>query len=90
MGLPMIWVVVKYKKMRFLATLRRTTFYISLSRDLAVGTLLNVVLLAYVSDENFIPSKAKLIVFHNTTKIERAKKNNRGLRQTPSSTMSQS
>ena len=40
--------------------------------------------------ENFIPSRAKLIVVHNTTKIERAKKNNRGLRQSPSSTMSQS
>ena len=60
--------------MRFLATLRRATFYISLSRDSVVGTLLNVTLLAYVSDENVIPSMAKLIVFHSKTKIEQRRK----------------
>ena len=38
----MIWVDVKYLKMRFLVTLKRTTFYNSLSRGLAVGILLNV------------------------------------------------
>ena len=55
MGLPIVWVVVKYEKMRFLATLRRTTFYISLSRSSAVGTLLNVALLAYVSKGKLYP-----------------------------------
>jgi len=39
-----IWVDVKYLKMRFLVTLKRTTFYISLSRGLAVAY--NVALLA--------------------------------------------
>ena len=52
MDLPMIWVVVKYKKMMFLATLRRTTFYISLSRGLGVGTLLNIALLASMNSSN--------------------------------------
>ena len=39
-------------KMRFLATLRRTTFYISLSRGSAVGTLLNIALLASMISSN--------------------------------------
>ena len=47
----MSWVVVKYEKMRFLATLRRATFYILLSRGYAIRTLLNVTLLVYDSDE---------------------------------------
>ena len=47
----MSWVVVQYEKMRFLATLRRATFYISLSKGSVIGILLNVTLLAYASDE---------------------------------------
>ena len=74
----MVWVVVKYEKMRFLATLRRTTFYISLSRDSAVGTLLNDAYLLMFQRKNCIPSRAKLIVVHSTSKIERAKKNYSG------------
>ena len=54
----MSWVVVKYEKMRFLATLRRATFYISLYRGSAIGTLLNVTLLAYASDEKLYPAHA--------------------------------
>ena len=54
----MSWVVVKYEKMRFLATLRRATFYISLSRGSAIGTLLNVTLLAYASDKKLYPAHA--------------------------------
>ena len=50
--------VVKYEKMRFLATLRRATFYISLSRGSEIGTLLNVTLLAYASDEKLYPAHA--------------------------------
>ena len=50
--------VVKYEKMRFLATLRRATFYISLSRGSAIGTLLNVTLLGYASDEKLYPAHA--------------------------------
>ena len=50
--------VVKYEKMRFLATLRRATFYISLSRGYAIGTLLNVTLPAYASDEKLYPAHA--------------------------------
>ena len=56
----MSWVVVKYEKMRFLATLRRATFYISLSKGSAIGTLLNVTLLAYASDEKLYPAHAKI------------------------------
>ena len=41
-----------------LATLRRTTFYISLSRGSAIGTLLNIALLAYASDEKLYPAHA--------------------------------
>ena len=48
--------VVKYEKMRFLATFRRATFYISLSRGSTIGTLLNVTLLAYASDEKLDPA----------------------------------
>ena len=55
----MVWVVVKYEKMRFLTMLRRATFYISLSRGSAVGTLLNVTLLAYVLDEKAFLAHAK-------------------------------
>ena len=61
----MSWVVVKYEKMRFLATLSRATFRISLSKGSAIGTLLNVTLLAYASDEKLyfapgiFPNKAK-------------------------------
>ena len=36
--------------------------------------MLNVTLLAYVSDENVILSMAKLLVFHSTTKIEQRRK----------------
>ena len=36
--------------------LRRATFYILLSRGSAIGTLLNVTLLAYASDEKLNPS----------------------------------
>ena len=54
----MSWVVVKYEKMRFLATLRRETFYISLSKGSATGTLLNVTVLAYASDEKLYPAHA--------------------------------
>ena len=50
--------VVKYEKMRFLATLRRATFYISLSRGSAIGKLLNVTLLAYASDEKLYSARA--------------------------------
>ena len=52
--------VVKYEKMRFLATLRRTTFYISLSRGSAIGTFLNVTLLANASDEKLNPAHANV------------------------------
>ena len=52
MELPMIWVDVEYLKMGFLVTLKRTTFYISLSRGLAVGTLLNAALLASMNSSN--------------------------------------
>ena len=67
----------KVPKMRFLAMLRRRSFYISLSRGLAVGTLLNIALLAsmnssqsYTSDEKALScvynfSRFKLIVVHN-------------------------
>ena len=51
-------VIVKYKKMRLLATLRRATFYISLSIGSAIGTLLNVTLLAYASDEKLLFARA--------------------------------
>ena len=54
----MSWVVVKYENMRFLATLRRATFYISLSKSSAIGTLLNVTLLAYASDEKLYSAPA--------------------------------
>ena len=37
---------------------RRATFYISLSRGSAIGTLLNVTLLAYASDEKLYPAHA--------------------------------
>ena len=50
--------VVKYEKMWFLATLRRATLYISLSKGSAIGTLLNVTLLAYASDEKLDPAHA--------------------------------
>ena len=54
----MTWVVVQYEKMRFLATLRRAVFYISLSKGSAIGTLLNVTLLAYASDEKLYSARA--------------------------------
>ena len=44
--------------MRFLATLRRATFYISLSKGSATGILLNVTLLAYASDEQLYSTRA--------------------------------
>ena len=67
--------------MRFLATLRRATFYILLSRGSAIGILLNVTLLAYASDEKLNPAHAKfpnhaIIVIRK--KIELAKKAQRG------------
>ena len=73
----MSWVVVKYEKMRFLATLRRATFYISLYRGSAIGTLLNVTLLAYASDEKLYPAHANFPNHANRSsqkKIELAKK----------------
>ena len=51
-------VILKYEKMRFLATLRRATFYISLSRGSAIGKLLNVNLLAYASDDKLYSTRA--------------------------------
>ena len=51
----MSWMVVKYEKMRFLAMLRRA---ILLSRGSAIGTLLNVILLAYALDEKLYPAHA--------------------------------
>ena len=62
----MVWVVVKYEKMRFLAKLRRATFYIPRS----IGTLLNVTILAYASDEKLYPAHAnfKLIVVRTKEK----------------------
>ena len=86
MGLPMVWVVVKYKKWGSWprSDVRRSISHFP--RDLAVGTLLNVVLLAYVSDENFI---LHIQIFQGQAnrssqrKIERAKKNSRSLRPTP-------
>ena len=71
----MSWVVVKYEKMRFLATLRRATFNILLFRGSAIGTLLNVTLLVMLQTKGFIlrmqifrikqkkTSDAKIIVF---------------------------
>ena len=73
--------VVKYEKMRFLATLRRATFYVLLSRGSAIGTLLNVTLLAYASDEKLNPAHANFPNHGNRSsqkKIELAKKAQRG------------
>ena len=53
-----LWVFVKYEKMRFLTTLRRATFYISLFRGSAIGSLLNVTLLAYASNKKLYPAHA--------------------------------
>ena len=50
--------VVKYETIMFLATLKRATIYISLSRGYAIGTLLNVTLPAYASDEKLYPAHA--------------------------------
>ena len=55
--------------MRFLATLRRATFYISLSKGSAIGILLNVTLLAYASDEKLYSARAN---FPNQAKPNRA------------------
>ena len=66
------WVVVKYEKMRSLALLRCATFYISLSRGSAIGTLLNVTLLAYASDEKLYPAHAN---FPNHANRSSQKKN---------------
>ena len=55
--------------MRFLATLRRATFYISLSKGSAIEKLLNVTLLAYASDEKLYSAHAN---FPNQAKRNRA------------------
>ena len=65
----MNWVIIKYETMRFLATLRRATFYILLSRGSAIGTLINVTLLAYASDEKLYSAHAN---FLNQAKKNRA------------------
>ena len=68
--------------MRFLATLRRATFYISLSKGSAIGKLLNVTLLAYASDEKLYSTRAKFP--NQAKKIELAtKKNSRSSQQSP-------
>ena len=79
--------------MRFLATLRRTTFYISLSRGLAVGTLLNVALLASMNSSKLCfrrkSSIPRMQIFQGQAnrssqqKLERVKrnKNNHSLQQ---------
>ena len=64
--------------MRFLATLRRATFYILLSRGSAIGTLLNVTLLAYDSDEKRYSAHANFPNHANSSsqnKIELANNN---------------
>ena len=73
--------VVKYEKSRFLATLRRTTFYILLSRGSAIGTSLNVTLLAYASDQKLNPAHANFPNHASRSSqknIELAKKAQRG------------
>ena len=82
----MSWVVIKYEKMRFLATLRRATFYILLSRGSAIGTLLDVTLLAYASDEKLYSAHANFLNQANRssqTKIELATENSRVCNKAP-------
>ena len=55
--------------MRFLATLRRATFYVLLSRGSAIGILLNATLLAYASDEKLYSTR---VDFPNQAKRNRA------------------
>ena len=74
----MSWVVVKYEKMRFLATLRRATFNILLSRGSAIGTLLNVTLLAYASDEKLYSAHANFPNQANRTKQNKIELANKG------------
>ena len=50
--------VVKYEKNMFLATHRRATFYILLSRGSAIEILLDVNLHTYASDEKLNPANA--------------------------------
>ena len=77
---------VKYEKMMFLATLRRATFYILLSRGSVIGTLLNVTLLVYASNEKLYPAHANFPNQANRSsrkKIELATENSRVCNKAP-------